>query len=152
MIDVSGNESLAEIVCRPCAVDELLPLRALVLRPGYLPAQARFHGDDDPASIHLGAFRKDECVACVTLIPSKWDGDPAWQLRGLATHLAYRRRGIASRLMAMAEEAVRASGGPRFLWCNSRIESVSFYENRGWRVVSEEFLIEGIGSHYKMLR
>jgi predicted GNAT family N-acyltransferase len=37
------------------------------------------------------------------------------------------------------------------IWCNARVSAMGFYRKAGWTVESEEFEIEGVGPHVRML-
>ncbi len=143
-----------EILLRRADFDEILGLRHAVLRPGRPLATARFEGDDDPGTVHLGAFPEGggDAVGCATLMHRPWRGAPAWQLRGMATRADLARRGIGRALLRLAEEAVRAEGGPLLLWCNARLEAIAFYAGAGWEEVSGTFEVPDVGPHREMLR
>jgi hypothetical protein len=82
---------------------------------------------------------------------SQWEGQPAWQLRGMATDSRQQGRGLGRQLWhAAAAEAHRDEPG-RLIWCNARTSAVGFYEKLGWRVVSEPFDVPTVGPHVKMI-
>jgi len=134
-----------------CAVarDVILPLRQLVLRPGKPPETARFPGDELPDTRHYAAFDGDAVVGCATFLASELDGERAWQLRGMATDPGWQGRGAGRALLDVAY-AELAGTGVRAFWCNARTSAAGFYEKMGWRVISPEWVIEGIGPHVKM--
>ncbi len=37
-------------------------------------------------------------------------------------------------------------------WCNARSTAIRFYEKNGWRIVSDEFIIEKYGPHRRMVK
>ena len=136
---------------RRATAAEILPLRHAVLRPGLPPETARFDGDDEPATIHVGAFAPDgTLVGCASLVRRPLDGADAWQLRGMATRADRVRQGIGAQVLAATVARARAAGGPRLLWCNARLAAVPFYRSQGWTVVSEVFDIAGVGPHHRM--
>ena len=63
--------SLPALLLRRAALAEVLPLRHAELRPGMPLAAATFPGDDDPATLHCGAFLAADgtAVGCVSLMP-----------------------------------------------------------------------------------
>src|SRR4051812_23457492 len=94
---------------------EVIDLRHAVLRQGLPREAAVFEGDDDPASRHYGAFAHGRAVCCASLHRVPWEGEPAWQLRGMATAPQFRRRGVGRELMDLMEaelrtDAARAAG------------------------------------------
>lgn len=136
---------------RRATLDEILALRHAELRPGLPRATAHFDGDDDPGTLHVGAFDDDgTVVGCASLMRRPLDGADAWQLRGMATRADRVRQGIGARVLAAAVAGARAAGGPRLLWCNARLAAVPFYRTQGWAVVSDVFDIAGVGPHHRM--
>jgi GNAT superfamily N-acetyltransferase len=148
-------------IIRRARLEEILALRHAVLRPGRPLAAARFDGDDEAETRHYGAFEEAEAVCCASLMRRPLDGEPAWQLRGMATRPDRRRRGLGARLLARIEaDAAGASpappppngaGVPPRLWCNARTEAVPFYRSQGWSVISDPFDIPDVGPHVRMV-
>jgi predicted GNAT family N-acyltransferase len=139
------------ITCRRAAVAEILPLRHRILRPGLPFETARFDGDDDPGTRHYAAVPDGEPVACLSLMPSEWEGQPAWQLRGMATDAAEQGRGLGRQLLETALAEAASDHPERGFWCNARTSAVGFYQKLDWRVVSEPFDVPTAGLHVKMV-
>lgn len=133
-------------------VDELLPVRNLVLRNGLLtPDECRFPSDGLAGNFHLGYFVNDE-LACVASFHPQAYGDfsgAGYQLRGMATIEKYRGQGLGSQLVTFALNYLgQLQAG--YLWCNARQKAVRFYEGLGMEVISPVFEVPGIGPHYVM--
>jgi predicted GNAT family N-acyltransferase len=143
-------EAVGLVVAR-CAVDELLALRAEVLRPGLPLEQARFAGDLDAGTVHFAARRGSRVVGCATLMGSAFEGEPARQLRGMAVAGSEQGRGVGAAMLS-AIDALARGEPPRLLWCNARVSAIGFYARHGWSVVSEEFDIPGVGLHRRMTK
>jgi GNAT superfamily N-acetyltransferase len=136
-------------VVRRATLVEIMALRHAVLRAGMPRAAADFDGDDEPATIHVGAFLPDGAVAgCASAMRRPFEDRPAYQLRGMATRPDLVGRGIGTRVLRFVEQAL----APEFLWCNARAPAVDFYRRAGWRVVSDVFDIPTAGPHYRMTR
>jgi GNAT superfamily N-acetyltransferase len=121
-----------------------------VLRPNLPPEESVFPGYDDPTSLHLGAFERDELVGVATLIQDACPvnrRDDDWRLRGMATVQKVRNRGIGGLLLSRCIAHGREVGGSR-IWCNGRSSALQFYERHGLRAVGEEFLSPHTGPHY----
>ena len=88
----------------------------------------------------------------VTLHPSDWKGEPAWQLRGMATAPGHQRRGLGRRVLEYLEADIRAEGAFRLLWCNARVPAVNFYWRMGWSATSDPFDIPTAGPHVRMVK
>ena len=137
----------------------LLPLRDEVLIKGTGRTSPLFDNDDAPGAIHCAALAllaggtDSVVIACATMIPSEYEGQPAWQLRGMAVAPAWQRHGLGTRLMHYAEELARAADPARtIIWCNARLAAIPFYERHGWRLDSDPFEIALVGTHRRMSR
>lgn len=142
------------LLLKAVALSVILNLRHRVLRAGKPIAAANFEGDDLSTTFHYAAFANAEAtepLCCVTYNESTWEGERAFQLRGMATDPKYRDQGIASRLLAFTEKDLYEKTKVRHFWCNARASAVEFYKKQGWVVISDEFMIDGVGLHRKML-
>src|SRR5205823_219035 len=83
-----------KIVLRPARWEEIVDLRHAILRQGLAREAAIFEGDDAPSSRHCGAFDGALAVGCATMHASRWEDEPAWQLRGMATVAELRGMGL----------------------------------------------------------
>jgi GNAT superfamily N-acetyltransferase len=139
---------------RTIAVDEARILRRAVLKPNLPFDEVVFPGDDDPTSLHLGAFARDELVGVATLIQDACPVggcDDDWRLRGMATIQKVRNRGIGGVLLSRCIAYAREAGGSR-VWCNGRSGARRFYERHGLQAVGEEFVSPHTGPHYLFVR
>jgi len=141
------------ITYRQADLDEILALRYAVLCSGRPWAEACFIGDDDPRTHHFGAFiatpRGQACIGCVSYMMTDHEGEPAWQLRGMATRPDVAQRGIG-RGLAAAQRVLCDASPVRLFWCKARRVAIPFYERLGWRIASDGFVIEHYGPHCKM--
>jgi GNAT superfamily N-acetyltransferase len=138
---------------RRARVEELIDLRHDVLRHGLPRESAMFEGDAAPTTRHYGAFDGGTAVGCATLMLNQWEGEPAWQVRGMATDARFRSRGLGAALLRMAEAEVVEERSPvRLLWCNARVPAIRFYEKLGWAVRCEPFDIPTAGPHVRMTK
>jgi GNAT superfamily N-acetyltransferase len=142
--------------CFETTAGKILGLRARELRAGMPMESARFPEDYHPDTMHFAASAGGRIVGCLTLIRTTGGETPSWQLRGMATDKSWRNKGVGKNLLSFAEERLRTSvsslpgiAGVQ-IWCNARTGAVRFYELQGYRRVSEEFMIENVGLHYKM--
>ncbi|MCC5925788.1 MAG: GNAT family N-acetyltransferase [Bacteroidetes bacterium] len=75
----------------------------------------------------------------------------AWQLRGMATATEVQGRGLGTILIQYALNDASSIGYSSYFWCNARLKAVPFYEKNGWKCISEEFDVPGIGPHFRMI-
>jgi len=146
-----------DLTLRRATIDEIYELRFNVLRPRQTPIKLHFPGDDaaPPQTWHFGAFTPEgKNLACLTLFKSEWENQTAIQLRGMAVAEESRGTGLGRKLLLTAQSAVASDPAARDWgwWCNARTPAIGFYEKLGWQVASEEFMIEGVGPHKKMVR
>lgn len=137
---------------RAASAGEVIDLRHAVLRDGLPRESAVFDGDDHPEALHFVAIDRGSIVGCVTLHPSTFNGEPAWQLRGMAVAPAVQRKGIGAALMETVQAVVASDPARRVLWCNARVPASGFYQRHGWQIVSEVFDIPSAGPHVRMTR
>jgi ribosomal protein S18 acetylase RimI-like enzyme len=90
-------------------------------------------------------------VACASYMRTPFSSEPAYQLRGMATHPAWRGERLGSRLLDHGESLLR-DDPIRLRWCNARTSAIGFYVKQGWTVVSDEFDIPTAGPHRRMIR
>jgi GNAT superfamily N-acetyltransferase len=147
---------MSEIRFRETPVEGILDLRARELRAGKPLESARFAEDHDPDTMHFAACAGDLVIGCLTLIKTEAGATPSWQLRGMATDRNWQHKGVGKGLLLFAEDRLRAfvtalpeTDGAR-IWCNARTTAAPFYSRLGYRTISDEFLIDKIGPHYKM--
>jgi GNAT superfamily N-acetyltransferase len=143
------------ILIRRASLDEIVDLRHVILRAGLPRDEAVFDGDADPASRHYAGVdtAAGTVVGCATVHLNAWQGEPAWQLRGMATDPAVRRTGIGRGLLEFLEQDLRADRtAPPQLWCNARTPAIGFYQRMGWTVVSDIFDIPTAGPHVRMTK
>lgn len=135
---------------RRASIDEILPLRHRILRTGFPIEAAMFPEDDDLKTIHYGLFIDGEVNVCLTLIANELDGQKAWQLRGMAADVGVQGKGLGGRLVQFAIQDALNEGYSSLFWCNARKAAARFYEQNGWKIISEEFMVPVFGPHYKM--
>jgi predicted GNAT family N-acyltransferase len=144
-------EDIQEVTYREARLAEIIGLRDAVLIAGTDRDSPEFPGDHDPSTHHFGAFHEGICIGCATFMQSKWEGAPTWQLRGMATLPECRGRGVGGVLLDCAVRNLSEASDIRRFWCNARVTAETFYTDRGWTKASEEFNIEGVGSHVRLV-
>jgi len=146
---------MSDVEVRLCPVEEILPLRWEILRPGFPRESAIFAGDEEPGTFHVGAFLRGDLVGVASYyrepLPEKPELPNAWQLRGMATRPDVRGSGLGRAVLELGEREARARGGA-FLWCNARVVAVGFYQRHGWETLGDQFEIPTVGSHFRMVR
>jgi GNAT superfamily N-acetyltransferase len=138
-------------VFAPADLNAVRRLRDAVLRPGFAQGGSIYPGDDEPGTLHVGAFLAGEAVAVASICRESPPGenDPAaWRLRGMATSPAHRGQGAATRLLSQCIEHARTLGGRR-VWCSARVTVTEFYRRCDFVVVGEPFVLpQYSGEHY----
>jgi len=133
---------------------DLLPVRNIVLREGRLTnEECRFPSDEVDGAFHLGYFVDGELATVVSLHPQNY-GEIAgigYQLRGMATLAQHRGQGLGKLIVDFAIEQLLDRRAD-YVWCNARKVAAKFYSDCGFKIISDEFEIKGIGPHYVMNR
>lgn len=114
------------------------------------PAGRGFFSADNPPDAHLVAEAAGDVVGYVRLKAPTHLPENAHviQVQGLAVHPAARRRGIAAKLLAAAEQHVRGRGMRKLTLrvLSTNVAAISLYERLGFTRegdLREEFLING---------
>ena len=139
--------------------DRVLPLRALVLRPGWGSEMCVMDADRAEGTFHLAAVRHadDGILAVMTVmldaVPETGGltPGPGWRIRGMASHPDARGAGCAKALVVRGVERMWETRRDT-VWCNARRVAYGFYEKLGFERFGGEFDIEGIGPHTVMAR
>ena len=127
-------------------------LRRRVLRGGDPAVGVEFDGDDDPATVHLGARdAAGQLVAVSTWMPRPGPVESSphdRQLRGMAVDDGRRGTGIGAVLLAAGVQRAFADGAPA-VWANARDRALPFYERHGFTIIGDGFVdaATGIGHH-----
>jgi GNAT superfamily N-acetyltransferase len=99
--------------------------------------------DDEETSMHYGGFLGPRLVVSASFFPSAPPMNTSlttFQLRYMATDFDVQGRGYGARVLAFAEDDLRALGVEQ-LWANGRDTALGFYESVGWlRVEGSEHL------------
>src|SRR5690349_19238332 len=135
------------LVLRAARVEEILALRHRILRAGLPIEAAHFDGDHEATTRHAAVFDGDRVVGCASMMLNQWQGEPAWQLRGMATEEAWQNKGLGRALLDYVTELAMEASATRLLWCNARVPALAFYERQGWQIFSDEFDIPTAGPH-----
>lgn len=136
------------------SVQEILPLRQKVLRPGKSLRESTFEGDYGSATFHL-AWKQDRKIRAVaSFMQQEYTGFPSknqYRLRGMAVAEAEQRKGLGSQLL---KEGILILGTKKcqLLWFNARIGAVRFYKIHGFIPQGEIFEIPGVGPHFLMYK
>ena len=132
---------------------EVIPLRQQLLRPGKPVESCFFNGDyGKQAARHFGALVDGRLVSIASIYAAHYPLDaslPAWQLRGVATLVQNRGRGLASKLVREAV-AFAATQNASLVWCNVRVKALALYSRQGFYAVGDEVMIADIGWHRLM--
>lgn len=134
-------------------LQKVLPLRSKMLRNGAELSACVFPTDDVVGVFHLAHYvEEDEITTVATFFPQNLAGQMGvgFQLRGMATDVAFLGKGYGAALVKYAIDYLRQAKA-EYIWCNARASAVNFYQKQGFKIVSDEFEIPGVGPHYIMI-
>jgi GNAT superfamily N-acetyltransferase len=142
------------LTIRRARIEEILALRHRILREGLPLEAANFAGDRDETTLHVGAFdASNVTLGCASMMLNAWEGEPAWQLRGMATDTSLQSLGVGKAVLDyLTELALARPRHVRLFWCNARVPALRFYTRQGWQVMSDEFDIPTAGPHRKLMK
>lgn len=134
--------------------EEIRPLRHAELRQGQDFSSTSYLRDNDKETFHLACRINRKIITCATFYPEITDKKVSknpYRLRGMATHVDFRRKGYAAELMNRSFEVLKEKGCD-LLWCNARLVAISFYKSLGFKIIGDIFDIKEIGPHYYMYK
>ncbi len=141
------------VAVRPIAAVDTHPLRLCVLRNNSPTAVLVFEGDDEPTTVHLGAFHSDELVGIATFLRRPCSNTPdakrPVQLRGMAVSAALQSVGVGGALLTAAIAQLRADGVD-VLWANARDAALGFYQGLLGMTVGDDAFVDattGLSHH-----
>ena len=137
------SSMLGNISIRTMGYLDVRPLRLEVLRAGMVNQTVTFDGDDDPTTVHIGAFTE----AGVNIGVSTWMRRPfpsepqlqGLQLRGMATAVLVQGQGIGGLLLHAGMEYAKKVGVD-LIWANARDAALAFYNRHGYSTVGDGFI------------
>lgn len=94
--------------------------------------------DEDNHGWHFGAFYNDALVGVVSLFQESYD----FQFRKFAVSNPEQRKGIGTALLQYITNFAVNENGTR-LWCNARINAISFYTKAGFTTTGQAFSKNG---------
>ena len=145
---------MSKVLITQITVEQTLPLRCEILRPGLPESESVFPNDYAARAMHLGAWMDDDLVGVGSVFGEEHEqfvGADVWRLRGMAVDEELQGQGVGRAVLA-AGVAYVAEAGARLLWCNARVAAHGFYVQAGFETHGEAFEIPTIGEHYLMSR
>lgn len=131
---------------RPIRAEETRPLRHEVLRPHQPPATIVYDAEEDPRTLHLGAFDGSDLVGTGTIHP---DGAGVFRVRGMAVRDGHRGSGIGGAILEALLDHAR-SAGASLVWCNARTPARGLYVRAGFTPVGDVWDEPQLGPHIRM--
>jgi thiamine transport system ATP-binding protein len=145
----SRPQAGAELTVVELTAEETHPLRAAVLRNDTPDREVVLAGDDEPATLHLGARdASDRLIAISTWLrrtPPAGHGASGVQLRAMATAPDARGRGVAAAVLAAGVARARAGDPATVVWARARDTALGFYRRYGFEVLEPGFVDETTG-------
>ena len=77
---------------------------------------------------------------------------PAIQIRQMGTREEAQRRGYASEVLSMLENAAVTHFEAKVALLQAREKAIPFYLSQGWQLIDEPYEIPNIGSHRSMMK
>ena len=138
-------------VTEAASVDDIIAVRAAVLRPGRPVSAARYPEDGGEWALHLRADVDGQVVGCGSLYRADYQGEEAQRIRGMAVLAGFQAAGVGSLVLAALQERAMDRGFGHLIWLNARERAIPFYERAGFAGVGGIFEVPGIGPHRLMV-
>ena len=129
-------------------------LRHRILRPHQTIEDCKYDHDDDPNTIHAGAFYEGKLVSVASFLMENhpdFSEDVQYRLRGMATVEELRNQGLGRAVVSFGVTAVKERGA-NFIWCKARTLVQAYYMKLGFHPYGEVFDYPPIGLHIVMYR
>lgn len=129
--------------------EDTFSIRHPMLRKGRPLISCHFDGDDEPNTIHLGAFINDQLSGILSCYKrkSKYSSlDNQFQIRGVAVLKSYQKKGVGKALMLHAEK-ILINKNCNLIWLNARVNALPFYTQLNYEKSGSVFDVEHIGLH-----
>ena len=137
------------------SITEVYKVRHPILRPNRPFSTCIFENDNDPRSIHFGAFYKKQLVGVLSAIPnnsSDFFSQKGIQFRGMAVLEDHRRKGVATALIEELFNRVKEKKQWDYVWLNARVNVILLYLNVGMTPIGALFNIPKIGLHQRFFK
>ena len=127
---------------------ELAEVRRLSLYP-FKPASAELDAEmtANPATIFGGAFREDQPIGCIAVLPEP-NHECTARIRWFGVLERERGQGVGAQLVAAAQKHATAAG--QTLWADVRIKAIPVYDRLGFEPLGDFFELPEIGVHRVM--
>ena len=138
-----------QIKVKRIAIEDVYPIRHLVLRKGKPFESCKFDNDLIDSTVHYGVFQNNKLCGVATILKNKHpeiSEEEQHQLRGMAVLEAYQGKNLGSYLIKHIQKIYINS----VIWCNAREKAVPFYKKNQFKIISTPFHIPKIGLHYVM--
>jgi len=133
-------------------IEEILPLRSAVLRRGLAPELCINPGDDTPGNFHVVLESEGVIAGAGTFIQENLPdySGLGYRLRGMGVYPEFQGSGYGKKILRFGMQHC-LNYHADYLWFNARKVAYGFYTGMGFKIISEEFEIEGIGPHKVMI-
>ena len=140
---------MAELSVVEISAADTYPIRLEVLRNDTPSQELGFDVDELPGTFHLGVRDGVRLVAISTWAPRPHRGEPAIQLRGMATLPDVQGRGVGAMLLEAG--CARAATKAPLVWARARDTALEFYLRHGFTIDGEGFVDESTGKPHHVI-
>jgi predicted GNAT family N-acyltransferase len=122
-------------------------LRYEILRKPWDQPRTSTKDEWENISIHvLMLNEKDEAIAAGRL---QLNNEAEGQIRSMAVRADLQGKGLGSQIIQYIEQRAKEKK-LKYILLDSRINAVKFYENHGYRVIGDSYLLFGVIPHFSM--
>ncbi|MDR6301260.1 GNAT family N-acetyltransferase [Mesonia maritima] len=136
------------------SVEDILPIRQEVLRPGKAVETCFFENDKAEESVHFGYFLDEKIAGIASVLKDssqEFAEKNQFRLRGMAVLPSYRNYAIGKKLLQHSEKYCIEKNAD-LLWFNAREKIVPFYKKYAFQIKGSIFEIPTVGPHQLMVK
>ena len=127
-------------------------IRKRVLWPHIKDGNYAIEPDNIATTFHLGTYFQNQIISVGTFIKetnSKFDCNPQYRLRAMATDTDYQVKGAGRNLFLTALDILK-NKKIMMLWCDARLNAIPFYQALKMKSLDKVYQIPNIGPHKTM--
>jgi predicted GNAT family N-acyltransferase len=125
-----------KITIKETELEDVWELRHRVMYPEKEAEYVRL--PDDKKGIHLGLYTDDKLISVISLFTE----DKSLQFRKFATLQTEQGKGYGTMLLNEVIDYAQRNN-IRKIWCNSRVEKISFYKKFGFKETDKKYIKDG---------
>ncbi len=148
------RQVVTDVVVEFVRLEDVIAIRHQVLRQEQPRSSCYYPEDTYKQTVHFAAKINNQIIGSASLYKESHPDfvlKQSWRIRGMAVLEAFQGHNIGTQLLETCiNHAIKNKA--EVIWCNARIDAVTFYKNSGFKIIGEEFELANIGPHFLMAK